>query len=496
MSVYRLRLTMCVAAFALTVAARSHAQTPAPAPPAPAPAPAPAPTTESTPASAPATPVSGFETDILAGGAVNELSVVDVQPGELMNLPAGTLAWRGCAQPSKPQDLQARTKGASATAGNNEQVATVLTFFIPDPPCQRSFLGLTLSWPVYQDAEIRVEGRTQAAGPARVLFEGTVPVSVRWFPFAIAVLVLGLIYPGCSLVAFYLARRRYRRLPEMERRANGPPSFLGQLDPVQITANTYGRGSLQKLQIFGFSVIVFALLLYYQFRNGILSGLSQDVLFLLGISAVGTVGGRITYAAKRRLSLDNWVWLRRKKWMPSAGEGAARRASWRELIVDPDSNEFDPYSFQMAIFSVVVGIALVSSSVIGLSTFEIPNELLGLLGLSQAVFIAGKAAEKSPFVELDARLTSVRDHERKYQEARASADSAIDANMKADAEGRATSERAAFKNEVGQAADMFTMLFAETIASNLPNSLREAHKLEPEGFIAAPPAPIAPAPVV
>ena len=140
MTVSRLRLTVYVAAFALTVAARPHAQTPAPAPPVPAPAPAPAPTTESAPASAPATPVSGFETDILAGGAVNELSVVDVQPGELMNLPAGTLAWRGCAQPSKPQDLRARTKGASATAGNNQPVATVLTFLIPDPPCRDNCL--------------------------------------------------------------------------------------------------------------------------------------------------------------------------------------------------------------------------------------------------------------------------------------------------------------------------------------------------------------------
>ena len=221
---------------------------------------------------------------------------------------------------------------------------------------------------------------------------------------------------------------------------------------------------------------------YYQFRNGILSGLSEDVLILLGISAVGTVGGRITYAAKRRLSLDNWVWLRRKGWLPPSAEAGAGRAKWRELIVDADSKEFDPYSFQMAIFSVVVAVALIASSLTGLTTFEIPNELLGLLGLSQVVFIGGKAAEKSPYVELDERLTSLRQRERKCQLAVAAAAAVTDPTARAVADAAVKAERDAFKTETAQAADMFTVLYRESLPEQLPKALIECHTLEPETF--------------
>jgi hypothetical protein len=249
---------------------------------------------------------------------------------------------------------------------------------------------------------------------------------------------------------------------------------------VQITKNAYGRGSLSKLQIFCFSLVVFGLLLYYQFRNGILSGLSADILILLGISAVGTVGARITYAAKRRLTLDNWVWLRRKGWLPASAEEGAGRAKWRELIVDVDSKEFDPYSFQMAIFSVVVAVALIGSSLTGLTTFEIPNELLGLLGLSQVVFIGGKAAEKSPYVELDERLTSLRQRERNHQQAAAAVAAITDPTAQAAAEAAVKAERHAFKTEIAQAAEMFLALYRETLPEPPPKELINWHTLEPE----------------
>ena len=472
MTVSRPRLTVCVAAFTLAIGIPLVAQTPTPPPPAPLPATPP-----------PATPppaISGFDTGILAGGAVNTLMLSDVQPTDLAGLPDATITWTPCAagQPAASSTVRARTKAAG-----EDNAGTVLTLRIPYPPCARSMLRMSVPWPLYQDATIRVAGVTQAGAP-RALFDGTVPVSVRWFALTMTFVVLGSIYPGLAMVAYFLSRRRHSRMPAgIEKDAN-KPRFLEQLDPVQITANTYGRGSLPKLQIFGFSFIVFGLLVYYQFRNGFLSGLSEDVLFLLGISAVGTVGGRITYAAKRRLSLDNWVWLRRRGWMRSAGEGSGRHAMWRELIVDADSKEFDPYSFQMAIFSIVVAIALVSSSVMGLASFTIPPELLGLLGLSQAVFIAGKAAEDSPFKELDTTLTGIQKHERQYQQARATADATLDATVKAEAEAAATAERAAFKNEASQAADMVLLLFADAFADDVPDALKKAcaRDIEPEAI--------------
>ena len=51
--------------------------------------------------------------------------------------------------------------------------------------------------------------------------------------------------------------------------------------------------------------------------------------------------------------------------------------------------------------SIVVAVALIRTNLSDLSAFKIPGELLTLLGLSQIVFIGGKAVEKSAYNELD-----------------------------------------------------------------------------------------------
>src|SRR6202040_4115573 len=90
------------------------------------------------------------------------------------------------------------------------------------------------------------------------------------------------------------------------------------------------------------------------------------------------------------------------------------RARWAELITDYDAREFDVYSFQMAIFSLIVAVALITTNLAGLEAFHIPTELLGLLGLSQGVFIVGRAAGTSAYQELDAALSDVRKKSQEY----------------------------------------------------------------------------------
>ncbi len=140
-----------------------------------------------------------------------------------------------------------------------------------------------------------------------------------------------------------------------------------------------------------------------------------------------------------------------------------------------DNKEFDIYSFQMAIFSVVVGVALLSTNLTGLATFEIPDELLGLLGLSQAIFIGGKSVERSPFVELDQKLTSIRTHEQNYQGAAAKAASAPDDQT---AIAQATSELALFKREVVDAAEMFWALYCDVLKVK-PAALAKVDQMRP-----------------
>jgi hypothetical protein len=311
-----------------------------------------------------------------------------------------------------------------------------------------------------QPARITINGQLVDPPGTHALFEQTVAVSVFWLPTLVTLLVMATIYPGCAITVWLLRVYKYTRGKWPER-----PTFLSTLDPVQITATPYGRASLAKLQIFLFTMIVFALLLFFHLRTSVLPALSTDVMMLMGISAVGAAGGKITYVFKRRMRFENWAWLRRKGWLPEKG-GITPRAKWSELFLDSDTNEFDPYSFQMAVFSIVVAVALARANLSELGSFKIPNELLGLLGLSQVVFIGGKAAEKSSYNELDAKLDQVR-----AQESTLRVEHATDpTNAKTKA------ARDTLKASVIEAAEGFVAIFRDQLQPNEQHTVDELAK--------------------
>jgi hypothetical protein len=417
-----------------------------------------------------------FDTGTLAGGAVNNLKI-PVQLVNLPQLPENTATEKNVSikwaptgfenskfpwtnSPVCPKEMDSTQSPESENVyvrsrrvADDDNLKTILAVQIPSPPCW---------WPLSQDARLSIRGSVVAdAVQTRQFFDETISVSVFWIPFFVTLAALAMIYPGCAMVAYYVADRRYEK-DCAEARKKGepmpaPPTFWGKLDPVQITANPHGRASLGKLQIFGFSVLVFGLLFYYQFRYGILAGMSADVMLLMGISAVGAVGGKLVYAKKRRLSLESWAWLRRKGWLP-AGKDVQPRARWSELLVDGDTKEFDPYSFQMAVFSLVVAVGLVRSGLTGLGTFKIPAELLQLLGLSQVVYVGGKAAEPSPYEDLEKQLKDVRDHETHYLALKS--DTPKEGQAGAEAKEKLDAELNAFRESVAQAATMFWSVYA------------------------------------
>ena len=85
--------------------------------------------------------------------------------------------------------------------------------------------------------------------------------------------------------------------------------------PVALTAGVSGRGSLANLQVFFFTLVVVWLAVFWLIKDHSLIDLSGDVLILLGISAAGTGGAKITAAARKKLSLGNMSWLRKKGWI-------------------------------------------------------------------------------------------------------------------------------------------------------------------------------------
>ena len=90
-------------------------------------------------------------------------------------------------------------------------------------------------------------------------------------------------------------------------------------------------------------------------------------------------------------------------------------ASWRDIVTADDG--FDVYHFQMLIFSIVVGIALLQAGFGDLANFTVPETLLGVLGLSQAVYVGGKLVASPGCRELNDAVSELRKRETAFAEA-------------------------------------------------------------------------------
>ena len=180
-----------------------------------------------------------------------------------------------------------------------------------------------------------------------------------------------------------------------------------------ITQGAHARASLSKLQLFFFTLIVLWVVVADLVWTGKLTGLSTDVLILLGIGAAGTAGGKVTAIAKKQLSFENWAWLKRKGWIQESieREPSDRKPEFGDLL--RSGNEFDISKFQLLVFSLVIGVALIyfaasGADVKNLSEFKIPAGYLSLIGLSQVVYVGGKAVGPNTKADLDKKLNEVR----------------------------------------------------------------------------------------
>lgn len=176
------------------------------------------------------------------------------------------------------------------------------------------------------------------------------------------------------------------------------------LNPIHLTANAFNQASVQKLQVLLFSFLVGSLLLSLVLRTGELTNLSLTVLGLLGISGVGAATAQITYQQKTRLSFENWAWLEEKKVLQFPKD--APGPQWRDLVLT--NREFDVYKLQTIIFSIGVAFALVVDGPSNFSNFTVPNSLLGVLGLSQVVYVGGILVRPPAVADLDDALTKLR----------------------------------------------------------------------------------------
>lgn len=176
-------------------------------------------------------------------------------------------------------------------------------------------------------------------------------------------------------------------------------------NPIHLTADAFYHASVQKLQVILFSFLVGWMVLGLVLMTGVLIDLSPTVIGLLGISGVGAAVAHTTTTNRERLSFENWAWLVRKGAL-AINPAVAAGPRWSDLLMT--NREFDIYKAQTIIFSVAVAFALLTAGSAHLAEFAVPDTLLGILGLSQVVYVAGILVRPPSVGDLDKAVTDLR----------------------------------------------------------------------------------------
>ena len=243
----------------------------------------------------------------------------------------------------------------------------------------------------------------QCSSGSRPFNVSYLPVYVS--PFASSILFTLLI----GFAVYYAAAKALRHL------SNQTLTGLQYWNPIRITAGPDNRGSLSTFQVFFFTLLVFVMLAFVLMRTGVLSDLSTTVLELLGISGIGAAAAKGTDSSKTSIDPANRAWLLNKGWFDSPNVRPDAQPTFLDLI-SSDGN-FDVYRFQSLLFSAAVGGALFIGGVSQLSSFTVPQNILGILGLSQVVYIAGKLVGENSASQINAVITDLRGAEAEFREA-------------------------------------------------------------------------------
>ncbi len=283
------------------------------------------------------------------------------------------------------------------------------------------------------------------------------PLNVSYLPVYLSPYSLSIgLALAIVLAAYFLSAKAFARLSGTS--SKGVQAW----NPIRITAGSDNRGSLSAFQVFFFTILVFAMLAYILLRTGVLSDLSTTILQLLGIAGIGAAAAKGAESSKIALEPTNQAWLMNKGWFDKDSTRATPEPSFYDLI--SSDGGFDVYRFQSLIFTGAVGLALFAGGVFQLASFTVPQNILGILGLSQVVYIAGKLVTSNNATQLNAVVTDLRNAETAYREA---AQATSDTQEARDKVARA---RAAFVDKAGGAAKLFT---------DVTNRPVDAAKLQP-----------------
>jgi hypothetical protein len=193
----------------------------------------------------------------------------------------------------------------------------------------------------------------------------------------------------------------WRTMLRPDNRARIAAKGLRAMDPVFISQDAMGAGSLGRLQLLVLSLAVIGVVFYVFLRTGAFAGLSNDILALLGITAGGSAFARVA-ALRRPLSGPQ----RRILFGGGVVRAAQPMPSLRDVL--GGGGELDVTRLQAFAFTGFAVVALVSNGVADLASFRLPPEMLSVLGLSQGVYVVGKLVPSETETTLRTDLDTLR----------------------------------------------------------------------------------------
>lgn len=308
------------------------------------------------------------------------------------------------------------------TAKNSSEEKTILTIKTPK-------VGWKIFYPQEKFELVSIPfdeatGKYQVASPNFYILQD-VKISSWPFSFIVSIALLIVIYLFAAIPVYHLKTSIVKSIDNSQNTA--PVKSINKqfrqkirgfflqvikyLDLIAFTAEKSGKASISNLQITWFTLVVFGLLIHVLLRTGELSDISEDILWLLGISGGSKIIASMGIdVASNRLSLDNLAWLRTQGWLKDSNQ--EKNANWKDLI--NTNGNFDVYKYQLLLFSFIVGITLTISGIKVLTEFKLPQGFLGLLGLSNVVYILGDKISPNSIAELNTHINELRGFEKDY----------------------------------------------------------------------------------
>ncbi|WP_439595306.1 hypothetical protein [Falsiroseomonas sp.] len=252
--------------------------------------------------------------------------------------------------------------------------------------------------PIQEGAnQLRAQGRELRAYARQPLFVSTLRLSTAAGLLTVLAAYLVLAFAAARIHARQYAHGRVLL-------GEGAPSALAYaLRPTVIAQDSFGYCSLSRFQVLLFTLVLAGVYAYVMGRTGELPELSQSVLTLLGVTLTGSTLARLTEGSV--MQTPNRLWL--------LGTGVLdptpRLPRWTDLV--ESDGEIDVTRVQALLFSLFAAVALVVSGTGDLENFTLPDQLVTLIGISQAVYVAGRALPRDSAKRLNEEIASIRSAE-------------------------------------------------------------------------------------